>query len=254
MVLKPWGNFRGLFRELATNSHRNDRHLSLQTLTRSGLFDPPCSCSQSILILKSLRRVRTLRRLRVSQGNFVWGGNSVNSSWEMEFLFCSLSRIEPWLHGPPQGWTLPLPPARGRKALGLSLCNSTLLTVQDPDSASGHENTISPDQTHSALLILPWWHEGGVCFQEGRSLFASFPLEVNSTGTALWKHPKLNLWQDSHHPPPRVAHICSWAIACFLILPVQPCKPGHRLAPFVCPQTVHLRMINSPVLLLLGWG
>lgn len=106
-----------------------------------------------------------------------------------------------------------------------------------------------PDQTplsfaHPSLVAYWRWF----CFQEGRSLSASFPLKVNSTGTALWKYLKLNLSQDSHHQPPRVAHVCSWEIACLLIVPVQPClgKPAcSGWKPFVCPQMVYLRWLTA---------
>lgn len=125
----------------------------------------------------------------------------------MKFPPHSLSGIQYLPHGPSYGLTLPSAQAGGRKVPW----NSILTMYKHLTVRLGMKTQFctvflisSPNQTpfgfaHPSLVAYQRWF----CFQEGRLLSASFPLKVNSTGTALWKRLKLNLSQDSHHQPPR---------------------------------------------------
>lgn len=204
------------------------------------MFGPTCNCSQSNLSLKSLRRVQTLFWLWVSQYNFVWGGNSIKPSWEMKFLFHNLSWSEHWPHGPLYDLTLPLPQAMV-KALWdaiLNLCKHLTVSLGMKPQFCTVFNTFCGPNTPQFCSSFPCGLPEVIFSQEGTSLSVPFSLKVNSIGTTLWKHLKLNLLQDSHHQPPQVAHICSWEIVSLLFL----CRPAleNQLVewkPFACPYT-----------------
>ena len=104
----------------------------------------------------------------------------------MKFPFRNLSCIEHWPHGPPHGSAWPFPQAGGRRALWdsiLTLCRqptSTLFLIPSP------EQTPLSFACPSLVTYRRWFY-----FQKDRLFPASFPLQVNSTGTTLGKRLKL---------------------------------------------------------------